>query len=118
MPKIFGREPALWAGLANAAVFFLGAFVFHLSAGQEAVLIAACAAVLGVVVAVLTKDGLSAGILGVVKALLAVALGFGLKLDADSQAVLLSFAAALVAMFVRTQATAPVSAAADLSAGK
>lgn len=114
MVKILNREPALWAGLASAAIYMIGAFVIHMTADQESVLIAATAAVLGVIVAVMTHDGASAAILGLVKALLAVALGFGLHLSADNQAVILSFAAAVVAMFVRTQASAPVAA----SAGK
>ena len=110
MPKIFGREPALWSGLANAAIYLVGAFFIHLSDGQEAVLIAVASALLGLIVAAMTHDGLSAAILGFVKAAVALALGFGLKLSADQQAVILSFAAALVGMFVRTQATAPVAA--------
>lgn len=109
--RVFGREPALWAGLINAAVYLLGATVLHLSAAHEAILIAATAAVLGIVVALSTHDGVSAGILGLFKALIAVALGFGLKMTPDMQAVVLSFAATLSAMFVRTQATAKVTAA-------
>lgn len=107
MPKILGREPAMWSGLFGAIVYTLGAFVFHLSSGQEAVLIAAVAALLGVYVAAVTKDGASAAILGAAKALLVVALGFGLKLGADQQAIILSLVAAVVAMFVRTQVIAP-----------
>lgn len=114
--KIFGREPALWAGLINGGVYLLGATVFHLSTHQEAIVIAASSAILGIVVALSTHDGVSAGILGLLKAFLAVALGFGLKMPADTQAVVLSVAATLTAMFVRTQATAKVSAS-DLRAG-
>lgn len=106
------REPALVAGLVNSVIYVLGAFVIHMTPEQEALLIAATAAVLGVVVAYATHDGLSAAILGFVKSLIAVALGFGLHLDADHQAILLSFAAAITAMFVRTQAVAPLPASA------
>jgi hypothetical protein len=109
MPKILGREPALWAGLANAAIYLVGAFLVSLSDDQESMLIAVVAALLGLVVAAMTHDGLSAAILGFAKAGVALALGFGLKLSAEQQAVILSFAAAAVAMFVRTQATAPVT---------
>lgn len=108
--KIFGREPALWAGLINTAVYVLGATVFHLSIKQESLVIAITAAALGFAVALSTHDGVSAAILGLVKAVLAVGLGYGLKLDADKQAFLLSAAATLSAMFVRTQATARVPA--------
>ena len=108
--KVFGREPALWAGLINTGVYLLGATVFHLSTKQESVVIAVCAGVLGIVVALSTHDGVSATILGLVKAIVAIGLGFGLKLDADKQAFILSGAATLSAMFVGTQATAKVSA--------
>lgn len=108
MFRILGREPALWAGLANATIYTLGAFVWHLSTTQEGGLIAVVSVLLGVVVAAMTHDGLPAALLGTVKALLAVALSFGLRLDADHQAIVLSFAAAIVAMFVRTQVTAPI----------
>jgi hypothetical protein len=109
--KIFGREPALWAGLVNTGIYLLGSNVLHLTTKQEAVVIAVTAAVLGIVVALSTHDGVSASILGLVKALLALGLGFGLKLDPNNQALLLSVVATLSAMFVRTQATAKVSAA-------
>jgi len=106
--KIFGREPALWAGFVNTAVYLIGSRLLHLSAAHESVLIAITAAVLGVVVSLSTHDGVSATILGLVKAFLALALGFGLKLNPDTQAFILSAAATLSAMFVRTQATAKV----------
>jgi nicotinamide riboside transporter PnuC len=106
--KIFGREPALWAALLNAIVFVLCAWIFHPSPEVEAGIIAAVSAVLGMVVAFSTKDGVSAAILGLVKSVLALLLGFGLKMSADEQAGILSLAAALSGMFVRTQATALV----------
>jgi hypothetical protein len=110
MLKIFGREPALWAGLINVAVYLLGATVFKLSTSQEAVVIAVAAAVLGIVVALSTHDGVSAAILGFIKAVIALALGFGLKLSPDNTALILSVLATFSAMFVRTQATAKVAA--------
>lgn len=107
---IFGREPALWAGLANTIIYLVGAFLIHFTKDQEAVLVAAFAAILGVVVAFSTRDGVSAAILGFFKAALAVALGFGAHLSADEQAVIMSATATLTSLFVRTQATAKVGA--------
>jgi nicotinamide riboside transporter PnuC len=106
--KIFGREPALWAALLNAIVYILCAWIFHPSPEVEAGIIAVISAVLGMVVAFSTKDGVSAAILGLVKSMLALLLGFGLKMTADQQAGILSLAAAFTGMFVRTQATALV----------
>ena len=110
MPKIFGREPALWAGLINVAVFIAGATVFHLSSKQESVVIAVAAAVLGVLVALSTHDGVSAAILGFIKAVIALALGLHLKVGATDMSLILSVLATFSAMFVRTQATARVPA--------
>jgi hypothetical protein len=59
----------------------------------------------------LLHDGWSASALGLVKAALALALGFGLRWSPDQQAAVLTVASALVAVFVRTQASAPVTAA-------
>jgi hypothetical protein len=110
MPRIFGREPALWAALANAVVYFVGAFVIHLTSDQEAVVIAVASAVLGLAVALVSHDAWSAPVLGLVKAALALGLAFGLHWSADQQAIVLTLAAAVVGMFVRTQASAPVRA--------
>jgi hypothetical protein len=117
MPKIFGREPALWLALVAVGVKCLTAFGLDVSTDQQAVINAAAAAIVGLVVAVMVHDGISAAVLGLVQGGLALAVGFGLDWSADQQAVVMSAAAALVAMFVRTQVTAPVTrASVDLAA--
>lgn len=108
--KIFGREPALWGALLASIIYVLGAFVLPFTTDQESLLIAVVSAVIGLVVAVGTRDGWSAAALGLVKSLLALALGFGLHWSPEQQAIVLTLAATVVAMFVRTQATAPVPA--------
>jgi hypothetical protein len=108
--KIFGREPALWGALLASIIYVLGAFVLPFTTDQESLLIAVVSAVIGVVVAVGTRDGWSAAALGLVKSVLALALGFGLHWSPEQQAVALTLAAALVGVFVRTQATAPIPA--------
>lgn len=106
--KIFGREPALIAALVTSAIAMFSAFVLPLSIDQQGVLNAAVAAVLGLVTAVaLRSDGISAAVLGLVKATLAVGIAFGLSWSPEMQAVALSFAAAVTGMFVRTQEVAP-----------
>ena len=107
---ILGREPALWAGLLNAVIYLLGAYTLKLSAEKEAVLVAVVAALLGMWVAWRTHDGVSAAILGFVKAAFALFIGFGGHMTAQQEAQWLAIAAAVVALFVRTQATAKVSA--------
>jgi nicotinamide riboside transporter PnuC len=109
--KLFGREPALWAAFLTSAIAMFSAFVLPLDAGQQAVLNALVAAILGLITAVVLKtDGISAAVLGLVKAALAVGIGFGLAVDPTTQAVVMTFAAAATGMFIRTQEAAPVPA--------
>jgi nicotinamide riboside transporter PnuC len=108
MPRIFGREPALWLALVAVGVKLLTAFGLDVSADQQSVINAVAAAFVGVVVAVMVHDGISAAVLGLVQSAVALAVGFGLDWSADQQAVVMSAAAAIVGMFVRTQVTAPV----------
>jgi hypothetical protein len=105
MPKIFGREPALVLALIAILVKTGAAFGLNVTTDQQAVINAAAAAIVGLIVAIVAHDGLSAAILGTVQAVIALAVGFGLHWSADQQAVVMSLAAALIAMFVRTQVT-------------
>jgi hypothetical protein len=106
----FGRDPALYLTLVATAVRLAAAFFIDLSGEQQAVLNAAATAVAGLLVAVIVRhDGQVAAILGVAQALLALAVGFGLDLSAENQAVIMSFVGALAAAFIRTQVVAPVA---------
>lgn len=108
------RDPALWLTLFATAVRLSAAFFLHLTDGQQAVLNAAATAVAGLIVAlVVRKDGQVAAILGVVQALMALAIGFGLDLSAERQAVVMSLVGAVAAAFIRSQVVAPVSANGD-----
>jgi hypothetical protein len=110
----FSRDPALWLTLVATAVRLASAFVFHLTGDQQALLNAAATAVAATVVAVwVRRDGQVAALLGVAQALLALAIGFGLHVTAENQAVIMSFVGAVAAAFVRTQVLAPVSAVGD-----
>jgi hypothetical protein len=106
--KILGREPAMWAMLFGSAQAFFSAYVLHLSTDQSGAVNGVVSVVLGIIVAVITHDGLSAALLGLVKAGIIVALAWHLNVSADNQAIIYTFASALVAMFVRTQVSAPV----------
>lgn len=106
--KIFGREPALLLALAGSIISVVGAFVVHLSDGQQTVLNAAVAAVFGLVTAIgVEKDKLVPSILGLAQAVLNVALAFGLHLSAEKQSILMTLVSTLVAaIIVRPQVTA------------
>jgi hypothetical protein len=108
--KILGREPALWLALVAAAAQLSTAFGLDLTTGQQASINAAAIAVVGVITAFVTRDGISAAVLGLIQAGVSLGVGFGLHWSPDQQSTVMAFAAALVAMFVRTQVTAPVAA--------
>jgi hypothetical protein len=103
--KTMGREPVLWLALAEIAIKSLCAMVFHLSSDQQSVVNAVVVAAAGAVVAVSTHDGVSGAILGLVQAVIALGVGFGLHWSADQQAMVMSLASAVVSA---TQVTAPV----------
>lgn len=111
MKLSISRDPALWLTLFATAVRLAAAFIFDITADQQAVLNACATAVAGLAVAVwVRRDGQVAALLGVAQALLALAIGFGLDVSAEGQAVIMSFVGAVAAAFVRTQVVAPVSA--------
>jgi hypothetical protein len=110
MPFALRREPALWLALVAAVVKLGSAFGLDVSADQQALINAGAAAAVGLIVAVVAHDALSAPILGGMQAALALAVGFGLDWTADQQAIAMTAAGALVAMWTRTQVTAPIPA--------
>jgi hypothetical protein len=108
------RDPALWLTLFATAVRLGAAFIFEISDEQQAVLNAAATAIASLVVALwVARDGQVAALLGVAQALLALAIGFGLDVSAEGQAVIMSFVGAVAAAFIRTQVVAPVSPVGD-----
>jgi len=108
--KIFNREPAVLLAFVAVVVKLATAFGLNLTPDQQAVINAVAAALVGLVVAVMAHDALSAPILGLAQAALSLALGFGLHWSADQQSVVMSFVAVIVAMFVRTQIIAKTPA--------
>lgn len=103
------REPALlFLGLISAVIQMVSAFVLPLSPDQQGVLNAVAVAIMGVITAVMVhSDQLAPAILGFVQSAIAVGLAFGMHLSADNQSVIMTFVAAVVAMFVRQVVTAP-----------
>ncbi len=107
--KIFGREPALWAALLASLAQGAGVW-FGWTGEQLGAVNAIVAGALGIVVALAVKDGVGAAALGGVQAVLNLVLAFGLDLNVSTQAAVMTLAAALIGMFVRTQVTAKVAA--------
>jgi hypothetical protein len=111
--RIFGREPALLLALISILIKTLAAFGLNVTVDQQALINAVAAALVGLLVAVATHDGAAAALLGAAQAVVALAVGFGLQWSTDQQAVVMSLVAAAVAMWTRTQVTAPVPARQD-----
>lgn len=108
---ILKREPAFWLGAVAAAIQLVSAFLFHLTQDQQAVLNGVAAGVVGLIVALTVHDGVVAAVVALFQAALACALGFGLHWSPDQQSTFMLFITAVASGFVRSQVTAPVTAA-------
>ena len=108
--KIFGREPALITALLSSAIAVVSAFVFPLSSEQQGVLNAAVVAIMGFVAAALIeREKLVAAITGLAKAVLAVAIAFGLHWTPEQQGVIITFVSLAAALLgIRPQVVASV----------
>jgi hypothetical protein len=105
--KIFGYEPAAWAGVLQGLLGVLVVFnVFGLDADKSTLVQAASAAVFAVVTAYLTKKVNLAVVVGAAQAVLALLVGFGLSLSPDVQATLIAALQVALAGFLR-QTTEP-----------
>lgn len=107
-PKtIFGREPAAVAATLEAALAVLGGLVFRWSDDEVGLVVAVVAALFGVYTAWATVDTLLGYVVGLIKAVLALAIGFGLHPDPRTAATLISFAVIAMGLFQRSS-TSPV----------
>lgn len=105
--SFWGREPVLFLALISVAVQAASAFWWSVSDTQMTVINACAAGVIGLIIAIVAHDSLSAPILGATQAVVALAVGFGLNWSVEQQAVVMALAAAAVALFVRQQVVAP-----------
>jgi hypothetical protein len=108
------RDPALYLFLVATAVRLFSAFILHVSTDTQALVNALATAIAGIVIAVVVRrDGQVPAILGGAQALLALAVGLGLDVSAENQALIMSFVGGVAAAFIRTQVIAPVNAVGD-----
>lgn len=106
---ILKRDPAWFAMLFATVLRLVCAFWLDFSNDQQALLNTLVAAILGLVVAFTVRhDGQVAAISGLFAALVAAAVGFGLNLSAEQQALIMSVVGAALAGFGRTQMGAAV----------
>lgn len=107
--KIFGREPVYFLAVAAIALKLAAAFGWDVSDQQQAWINAVLAAAVGVVSAIVLKTGaVGAAILQFAQAALALFAGFGLDLSAERQALVMSGVAAILALVLHREVTAPV----------
>lgn len=106
--KIFGREPAMILSAIYAVLSLLSAFVLHWSENQVSLVNAVLAALMALILwKTLVGDGQFAAIVNFIKAVFALAIGFGLHMTAQNQAIVMGSVVPIVsALIVRPQVTA------------
>lgn len=109
MPKILGRDPALFLAAVGIAVKLAVALGWHASPNVQTAVNTIAAATVGVIVACLVHDGQVPAILGLVQAGLALLVGLGFHVSSDLQAGIMSGVAVVLAIITRTQVTPPVA---------
>jgi hypothetical protein len=103
------REPAMLLALLSSIVM-LG-FSNILTSAQQGAINAVAAAVVGLITNwAVVKDGGLALIVGLLKAVIALGIAFGLKWDPQQQAMAMTLATTAAQFFVRTQVTPSVQA--------
>lgn len=107
--RIFGREPAVWAALIQAALALLGQQVFHWDVAQVALAYGVSVGVLDTYVAWRAHQTMLGVVVGLFKAGIACYVGFGGHFSPEASAQLLALVTSVVG-FVQRSATTPIPA--------
>lgn len=100
----FARDPVIWTNLVAAVVMLVSTFGWDLSPERQALINALAVAVAGLITGwKVAVDGGVALVMGLFKAAIALAVGFGLHWTDAQQLVVMTLVAAIGAAFVRTQ---------------
>lgn len=105
---IFGREPAAWVGLIEAALSILLAFSLGVSQDTFGPILAVVVAAAGVYTAWATKDTMLGVIVGLAKAVLVLAAVYGLTLTDSQTGAVVALVTVVVGFWQRSQ-TSPVA---------
>ena len=109
--KWFGREPVYFLGFIAALLQALSAFGVDISAGTQTAINAVSAAAVGVVTAIVLKNGaLAAMLVQFAQAVMSLCVGLGLDWSADDQSKVMAAIGALVTLWLREKVVAPVPA--------
>lgn len=107
--RIFGREPVYILGFIAALLEALSAFGVDLSAGTQTAINAVAAAAVGIITAIVLKNGaLAAALVQFAQAAMALFVGLGLDWSADTQSKVMAAVGALVTLWLREKVVAPV----------
>jgi hypothetical protein len=111
--KILGREPVYILGFIAALLQALSAFGVDISDGTQTAINAVSAAAVGVITAIVLKNGaLASMLLQFAQAVMSLFVGLGLDWSADHQSKVMAAIAALLTLWLREKVTAPVPAVA------
>lgn len=109
--KFFGREPVYILGFIAAALQALSAFGVNISDGTQTAINAVSAAAVGVITAIVLKNGaLAAMLVQFAQAVMSLCVGLGLDWSADDQSKVMAAIGALVTLWLREKVTAPIPA--------
>ncbi len=104
--SVFGREPAFYVGLVEAALVLLLSFnLFGLSQESAAAIVAVVTFGLGFYTAYVTRETLLGVGTGLAKSIVALFVAFGLDLSGNQTAAIIALAVFILGSFQRTQAT-------------
>lgn len=106
--KIFGREPAVWLGIIEAAIATLVVFNLGVSLELSVIIMAFVSAGVGAYTAWATRDDMLGYATGLVKAGAALFAYYGAGLNETQITALVALMAVVVGAYQRTQTT-PVS---------
>ncbi|WP_428956239.1 hypothetical protein [Streptomyces sp. cg35] len=107
--RLFGREPVYLLGFIAAALQALSAFGVDISDGTQTAINAVSAAAVGVITAIVLKNGaLAAMLLQFAQAVMALCVGLGLDWSAEHQSKVMAAIAAVLTLWLREKVTAPV----------
>lgn len=111
MVKIFGREQVVWLAVVAAVFQALTSYGFDVSGHVQGIVTAVVVFVFAVANAIHVHDGIVALVVGILNALFALFAAFNLDWTAGHQTLIVGAVTAVLALFVRTQVTSPVTAA-------
>lgn len=106
MGRIFGREPAAWAGLIQALLALaLSLNAFSLTPETVALIMAVVSAAFGVYTAWVTASTMLGVIVGLINAVFALVAGYGFELSTATTSAAIALVTVVVGLFQRTQTT-------------